>query len=179
SNGESLLSVTGFSYGLDEVITIILPKYVYINGNYEILRSIAIYSKDEELYSPFTALTNIKSIYFNEGFIEIGNNAFKNCTKLTSVYLSSTITSIAKDAFYFAISNTFDDNKELALALTIYKYQGSSLNTSNLLACKWNSSEKYYGQNYKWSITDWGKIDLSNSIKTNNTLLNYLVNGLF
>ena len=176
SSSKPLVSVTGFNYDLAEEVVIILPKYVLVNGSYEVLKGIAVFIDDEK-YSVFTGNTKIKGIYFNDGFEFIGENAFKNCTELNTIYFSKTINSISKDAFYISVSTTFDTNADYAKKKSFYIEEGSSLNTSNLLACKWNEKEKYYGKEYKWSLTDWGDVDLRNSFKILNMALKDYINA--
>lgn len=47
----------------------------------------------------FNASKELKKVVFNEGTKEICSWAFKDCTSLTDVYLSSTITKISDKAF--------------------------------------------------------------------------------
>jgi uncharacterized repeat protein (TIGR02543 family) len=115
ATGESLLSVTGFNYSGSDLITIILPKYVKVDGSYEILRSLALFVDDDNnKYTVFTYNNKIYAIYFNDGFEVIGDNAFKDAIQLTNVYFSNTITSVASDAFYMTVGSNAEANAAYA-----------------------------------------------------------------
>ena len=138
SSGEELLSVTGFSYQESLSIRVILPKYVYINNSYEILRALLInVDSDNNKYSCFTGCENISTIIFNDGFRIIGDNAFKNCKNLTKVYFSNTVEAVASDAFYM-------NSKDEAKNIRFYLHTSSTLNTDKWLAYKGTFGTKYY-----------------------------------
>lgn len=138
SSGEELLSVTGFSYQESTSIRVILPKYVYIHNSYQILRSLLInVDSDNNKYSCFTGKENISSIIFNDGFRIIGDNAFKNCKNLTSVYFSSTVEAVASDAFYM-------NSKNEAKNIRFYFDTSSKVNKDKWLAYKGTFGTKYY-----------------------------------
>jgi hypothetical protein len=138
STGEELLSVTGFSYQESSSIRVILPKYVYINNSYEILRALLInVDSDNNKYSCFTGKENISTIIFNDGFRIIGDNAFKNCKNLTKVYFSNTVEAVASDAFYM-------NSKDEAKNIRFYLHTSSTLNTDKWLAYKGIFGTKYY-----------------------------------
>ena len=138
SSGEELLSVTGFSYQESSSIRVILPKYVYINNSYEILRALLInVDSDNNKYSCFTGCENISTIIFNDGFRIIGDNAFKNCKNLTKVYFSNTVEAVASDAFYM-------NSKDEAKNIRFYLHTSSALNKDKWLAYKGTLGTKYY-----------------------------------
>ena len=138
SSGEELISVTGFSYQESLSIRVILPKYVYINNSYEILRALLInVDSDNNKYSCFTGCENISTIIFNDGFRIIGDNAFKNCKNLTKVYFSNTVEAVASDAFYM-------NSKDEAKNIRFYLHTSSTLNTDKWLAYKGTFGTKYY-----------------------------------
>jgi hypothetical protein len=138
SSGEELLSVTGFSYQESLSIRVILPKYVYINNSYEILRALLInVDSDNNKCSCFTGCENISTIIFNDGFRIIGDNAFKNCKNLTKVYFSNTVEAVASDAFYM-------NSKDEAKNIRFYLHTSSTLNTDKWLAYKGTLGTKYY-----------------------------------
>lgn len=175
SNGSQMVSVTNFSYNQDDLITVILPKYVFINGEYKVVESIASFADGDEIYSVFSGKTNIKAIYFNEGFKVLGANAFKNSTKLTTIYFSNTVTSVASDAFYMNFSSTFEKCREVCVNIRFYLASNSILSTSGWLACKWNTSKKYYGE----KTTLLGSIDLRNAFNTYSLDIKEIVSSLF
>lgn len=173
SSGEDLVSVTGFSYEGSDTLTIVLPKYVYIDFNYEILRSLAIFVDGDEKYSVFTGNANIYAIYFNDGFTTIGDNSFKNCTKITNVYLSQTITSVTKDAFYM----TGDNDTKNAEKVRFYQSVSHTLSLSHLIAEKKSGSYHNYGAKSN-GFLGIGAYDFSNAFQTYSMDLKDIVHSI-
>ena len=174
SSGENLVSITGFNYSGSENITIVLPKYVYINSSYEILRGLAIFVDGDEKYSVFNGNTKLYAIYFNDGFTTILDNAFKNCQALTDVYLSDTVSSVASDAFYM----TGDNDSANAERLRFYLSDYSTLSLSEWKGFKKSGSYCYYG-NKKSGFLGIGSYDLSNAFQHYSGSLRDLVHSLF
>ena len=166
-------TISSFDYS-GSSITIILPKYVKIGSSYYILATMENISTSDEMESAFTGKTSIKAIYFNDGFETIIGNAFKNCTSLTKVYLSDTITSVATDSFYMK------DDETAAKNIRFYLTANSTLSHSDWLACKFGTLTSYnchYGKSEKKNL--WGtKLDLTSSFASYSNLYG-LVHNLF
>ena len=108
----------------------------------------------------------IEEILVPNGYVSIGDYAFANIKNLTNIYFADSVSSIGKYALFYDGYGSFENNRDIAQRVRIYRSSSSSLTSINLLACKWNSKEKYYGKNYKWSLTDWGVCNLTNAYQT-------------
>ncbi len=154
------LSVAAFTCeDTTKPMVVILPKYVMFQNRVEIVRQIASFKNGDDITSAFYAGgTNVnqtlKAIFFNDGLISIGGNAFKNCSALTDVYFSATVTDLTQndkgeiDSFYYNTGNSNQD-KAHAEALRFHFGVDSSLKSlydqKKWLACKTILSSYYYG----------------------------------
>lgn len=178
ATGEELASVTGFSYDSQSLITIILPKYVKIDNEYQILRSLAVFvDGDDNKYTVFSGNDKIYAIYFNDGFTTILDNAFKDAIKLTNIYFSNTITTVAKDAFYMTVGSNAEANAAYAEKIRFYMTSSFKVSKSEWLACKWNSNARCYGEKYN-GFLGMAKADLSNAFNSYSGELKDIVHSL-
>ena len=182
------MEVNGFTYSGSEAIDLVFPKYVKYNGEYVILAGISEFKSGADVTSAFykggsTSLNNIKGLYFNDGMVKLGGNAFKNNASLTRVYFSDTMTSISKDAFYFDTGN-FGVDGGRASAMRFYTSANSTINTSGWVGtCNhaWAQSfYKEYGKSYGWSVREsGGKIDLTKAFNKYEGTIRDIVHSLF
>lgn len=99
-------AITGFKTGVDltKLTNIILPAELPYDGDVSTVKCIG--DLDSSTFS-FSALTNLENVIFydrtivnsNSSWETIGDEVFKNCTKLKSIILPSSITAIGDSAF--------------------------------------------------------------------------------
>lgn len=158
-------TLTGYNFD-SSVNTLITPRYIYEDGKATQVTKIgsnAFYGADKKgniFNESISYRHNLETIILHEGLIEIEADAFKNCAKLTSVYLPSTLTTVAIDAFYIDIVSKSETNRDIARLIRFHKLGDSSLNVGAWYAYRWNATKYYYNsKNVPDSI-----IEESNSI---------------
>lgn len=134
--------ITGFDAAYAEqtsaITVLITPRY---GINQEIVTSIGT--------GAFSGNSVLQTVVLSEGIEAVNSDAFKNGSALKKVYFADTVVSVAKDSFYMNISgNNYEANRDIAVNIRFYLSADSALDTSSWLACKWNSTEKYYGKKY-------------------------------
>ena len=136
-----------------------------LKRTYYVVTEITMLSDSNGSYSAFTGNTTVKTVVFNEGLKIVCVNAFKDCSNLYNDYFSSTVTSVATDAFFLDAGND-DTNKSLASDRRFYIVSGSSVSTSNWTATKIGLLQtQYYGSSKNsWLAT---KYDYSKAFQTN------------
>ncbi|MDE6661005.1 MAG: leucine-rich repeat domain-containing protein, partial [Anaeroplasmataceae bacterium] len=160
AGGASIISYTGTDS------TLIFPEYALLSGNYRKVTEIKeLLDSSQSKYSAFTENTTISTLILNESLAFIGSNAFKNCNGLVNVYLPSALeaSSIASDAFYFVKTGSlnFEKARDEAKEITFH-CSDTQANELNLVACKYNGSDRHYGKN-EAGFLGAGRADLTNS----------------
>ena len=69
-----------------------------IGSYYEMTYSNGVWS-DNDFICPFIGNKNITTVIIDDGIIEIGDSAFKDCSNLTSIIIPESVTNIVSDAF--------------------------------------------------------------------------------
>ena len=162
---DSGASITGYS-GTDT--TVIFPRYALIGANYYVVTELStLVDASGNNYSAFTGNTTVNTVVFNEGLKAIGANAFKDCLNIRNIYFSSTITSVAGDAFYITAAGNHEKNRDVAQQLRFYIPSGSVLSKSNWLAT-YHTSEGpfYYGNKGRYMLWIYS-YDYSNAFQKN------------
>ncbi|MDE7264343.1 MAG: hypothetical protein K2N64_06755 [Anaeroplasmataceae bacterium] len=141
--------ITGYNFD-SMVKTLITPRYVYEDGKAILVTKIganAFYGADKKgtiFNESISYRHSLETIILHEGLVELEANAFKNCAKLLSVYLPSTLTTVAVDAFYIDIVSKSETNRDIARLIQFHILPVSSLNVGGWYAYRWNSTKYYY-----------------------------------
>ncbi|MDE6408103.1 MAG: InlB B-repeat-containing protein, partial [Anaeroplasmataceae bacterium] len=144
--------ITGFTF--DTTVTkLITPRYVYHDGKASLVTVIgasAFFGAEEtgKLFNKQTVYHHkLETIILHEGLVEIATNAFKNSNMLKAVYLPSTLTNVATDAFYMDVVSKAETNQGYAKNVKFHMLPNSTLNVGDWLAYKWNLTKHNYNSN--------------------------------
>ena len=104
-------TITGFNTDdykdiTSSITTLILPRYNVLDNVITVVGDSAFEGNKDNLNQNV-----LKTIVISDGVTTIGNDAFKNCTSLTKIYIPSTVTSIATDAFYYSVGSSLGKNQ--------------------------------------------------------------------
>ncbi|MGM9971205.1 MAG: leucine-rich repeat protein, partial [Anaeroplasmataceae bacterium] len=143
SESDKTATLAGYN-GTNSVI--IFPRYVLLGTSYYLLTTLKETANETETISAFSYNESVVTVVFNDGLVSIGANAFKNCKNIRNVYFSETVTSVATDAFYMDYSSTFETIRDNTCKLLRFYSKDNCLSNTDWLACKWNSTKKYYGK---------------------------------
>ena len=144
--------ITGFHFGTS-VKLLITPRYVYANGQavlVTVIGSNAFFGAEEKgslFNKKIEYYHNLETVVLHEGLVEIEANAFKNSNMLKAVYLPSTLTNVATDAFYMDVVSKAETNQGYAKNVKFHMFPNSTLNVGDWLAYKWNLTKHNYNSN--------------------------------
>ena len=157
--------------------TVIFPEFAYVGSRWVPIG--AIKEQTESQDSPFTANTSIENLVFNESLASIPANAFKNCDGLVNIYLPASLqaSAVAVDAFYFVKEGALNFEKARDQAKELrFHCSDAQANAFNLVACKYNGSDRHYGKN-EAGFLGAGRADLRDSfVKEKVDILNISTN---
>lgn len=141
--------ITGFTFD-SSVTVLITPRYIYTDGKAVLVTTIGAnaFFGAEEKGSFFNKKVEqyhmLETIVLHEGLIEVESNAFKNSISLKNVYLPSTLTTVATDAFFMDVVSKAETNQGYAKNVKFHILPESGLNVGDWLAYKWNLNKHYY-----------------------------------
>lgn len=165
-------TITGFNTDdykdiTSSITTLILPRYNVLDNVITVVGDSAFEGNKDNLNQNV-----LKTIVISDGVTTIGNDAFKNCTSLTKIYIPSTVTSIATDAFYYSVGSSLGKNQYARQLKISFVYDDN------------NSVKFVYSGKILLGFESWGKryytTDdiLKNSISDVNSYMIDIIKGL-